>query len=301
MQGDWAGNAAYSIGRIFKERERYNEENIWLRKACEAGYDQVCYRLANNYADGNGVAEDKEKAIEYYRKAYEMGGDCAGDAANSIGKIFNEREDYNEANIWFRKACEAGSGWGWVGLADNYADGNGVKEDKEKAIEYYLTAYEMGGDCAGDAAFGVGCIFNEREDYNEANIWFRKACESGSDFGWFGLASSYKFGNGVAEDKEKAIEYCRKAYEMQGDCAGMAADSIGEILDENEEYMKAYRWFQKAAEADYDWGYYHLGNCYLEGKGVAQNAAKAVECFTKAYEMQDSAAEDAKERLDELR
>ena len=296
--GFW--NSMCELGDLFVEKSNYKKAAEWFKKLAEAGSDEGWYMLGWIYTWGeDGIACEKE-AIRCLQKAYEMQGDWAGNAAYSIGRIFKERGRYNEENIWLRKACEAGYDQVCYRLANNYADGNGVAEDKEKAIEYYRKAYEMGGTCAGDAANSIGRIFAEREHYNEANIWFRKAAEAGSDFGWYNLAVSYDNGRGVVGDKEKAKEYYLKAYEMGSACAGDAALAIGMVFDENEEYTKAYEWFQKAAEAGSDWGYYDLGIYYLEGKGITQNAAKAVECFTKAYEMQGDAADRAKEMLDEL-
>ena len=225
------------LGDLFKVQGKYKKAAGWFKKLAEAGCDEGWYKLGKIYGEGEGDIACEKEAIRCYQKVYEMQGFRAGDAACDLGIIFDNKEEYKKANEWFRKSGEAGNDWGWSFLADNYADGKGTTEDKDKAIEYYLKAYEIGGTCAGDAAYSIGMIFDGRENYNEANIWFRKA----------------------------------------------------------------YDWFKKAAEAGSDWGYYKLGNCYLEGKGVAQNAAKAVECFTKAYEMQGRAADYAKERLDELR
>ena len=289
------------LGNLFFKQDKYKKAAEWFKKLAEAGSDEGWFRLGWIYKEGKGGIAREKEAIDCYQKVYEMQGIWAGEAANMIGAILSKREDYNEANIWFRKAGEAGSDFGWYNLALSYDNGRGVVGDKEKAKEYYLKAYEMGSACAGDAASSIGCILAEREDYNEANVWFRKAGEAGSDRSWYHLAVSYDHGNGLRSDKEKAKKYYLKAYEMQGDCAGDAALAIGIVFDENEEYTKAYEWFQKAAEAGSDWGYYDLGIYYLEGKGITQNAAKAVECFTKAYEMQGDAADRAKEMLDELR
>jgi putative tetratricopeptide repeat-containing domain protein len=225
------------LGNLFLEQEKYKKAAEWFKKLAEAGCDEGWYKLGKIYGEGEGDIACEKEAIRCYQKVYEMQGFRAGDAACDLGIIFDNKEEYKKANEWFRKSGEAGNDWGWSFLADNYADGKGTTEDKDKAIEYYLKAYEIGGTRAGDVAYSIGMIFDGRENYNEANIWFRKA----------------------------------------------------------------YDWFKKAAEAGSDWGYYKLGNCYLEGKGVAQNAAKAVECFKKAYEMQGRAADYAKERLDALR
>ena len=256
------------------------------------------HEVAGMFLHGRGTRCDEQKAIYYWRTAAEAG---FWDSMNELGDLFLEQEKYKKAAEWFKKLAEAGSDEGWYRLGEIYEEGEGGTVCEKEAMRCYQKAYEMQGFRAGDAACDLGIIFDNKEEYKKANEWFRKSGEAGNDWGWRFLADNYADGKGTTEDKDKAIEYYLKAYEMGGSCAGIAATGIGLILDENEEYMKAYAWFQKAAEAGSDWGYYKLGNCYLEGKGVAQNAAKAVECFTKAYEMQGRAADYAKERLDELR
>ena len=65
----------------------------------------------------------------------------------------------------------------------------------------------------------------------------------------YDLGLRYYYGNGVAENKQKAVE-----------------------------------WFQKAAnQGDAD-AQYHLGYCYAHGDGVAKNTEKAVEWYQKAAE-----------------
>ena len=260
----------------------------------EQGDVFACHEVAGMFLHGRGTRCDEQKAINYWRTAAEAG------FWNSMSELVEEQGKYKKAAERFKKLAEAGSDEGWYMLGCIYKEGKGGIAREKEAIRCYQKAYEMQGIWAGNAACNLGKIFANKEKYKEANEWFRKSGEAGNDWGWSFLADNYADGNGVAEDKEKAIEYYLKAYEMGGSCAGDAANGIGEVLDKNEEYMKAYRWFQKAAEAGSDWGYYNLGIYYLEGKGITQNVAKAVECFTKAYEMQGSAAEDAKEMLDEL-
>ena len=60
----------------------------------------------------------------------------------------------------------------------------------------------------------------------------------------------YYYGNGVAEDDAKAVEY-----------------------------------FNKSIEGGSDLGYLRLGIAYEEGKGVAQDLNSALDCFHKALEI----------------
>ena len=289
------------LGDRFEEQGNYKKAAEWFKKLAEAGCDEGWFGLGWIYKEGEGGIVCEKEAIHCCQKAYEMQGIWAGEAANMIGCILAEHENYKEANAWFRKSGEAGSDRGWYNLAASYNQGKGLKSDKERAKECFLKAYAMQGICAGDAADHIGRILAGRENYKEANAWFRKSGEAGSDWGWYHLAVSYDHGNGLRSDKEKAKEYYLKAYEMQGDCAGDAALAIGMAFDENEEYTKAYEWFQKAAEAGSDWGYFKLGICCLEGKVVTESSIKSLECFTKAYKMNGDAADAAKAVMDAIR
>ena len=45
---------------------------------------------------------------------------------------------------------------------------------------------------------------------------------------------------------------------------------------------RALELYRKAAELDYDWGYYNVGKCYLEGQGVPKDDDEARKWFRKA-------------------
>lgn len=60
---------------------------------------------------------------------------------------------------------------------------------------------------------------------------------------------------------------------------------------------RALNHYRKAAECDYDWGYYNVGKCYLEGQGVTKDDDEARKWFRKAADRQNVWA---KVRLAEL-
>ena len=264
----------------------------------EQGDVFACHEVARMFWHGRGTRGDEQKAIYYWRTAAGAG---FWDSMRELGDRFEEQGNYKKAAEWFKKLAEAGCDEGWFGLGWIYKEGEGGIVCVKEAIYCCQKAYEMQGIWAGEAANMIGCILAEHENYKEANAWFRKSGEAGSDWGWYHLAVSYDHGNGLRSDKEQAKEYYLKAYEMQGDCAGDAALAIGMAFDENEEYTKAYEWFQKAAEAGSDWGYFKLGICCLEGKVVTESSIKSLECFTKAYKMNGDAADAAKAVMDAIR
>lgn len=84
-------------------------------------------------------------------------------------------------------------------------------------------------------------------------------------------------------------------HSMHQDNVGAAyLEGIGVIQD----YAKAVEWNQKAAEQGNSGAQYLLGGCYEEGKGVVKDYAKAVEWYQKAAAQGDA---EAQRRIKELR
>jgi TPR repeat protein len=273
---------ANRIGQTYYKLEEYGEAITWYKKSEEAGCKDCWSNLGNAYYEGNGVEQDYEKALEYYHKAYDEGVGDKGTLANSIGQIYDELEEYDEAITWYKKSEEAGCKDCWSNLGNAYYEGNGVEQDYEKALEYYHQAYNEGVDDKGDLANSIGQIYEELKEYDEAITWFEKSGEAGSDFGWLWLGAYYIQ---VTKEYEKAREYYQKAYDLNGDNKGLAANRIGGSYYEQENFLLANKWFQIAGEIGTDWGWYNLGNSYIMGKGVEQDYEKAQKYYQKAYDL----------------
>lgn len=238
------------LGDILCGTEEYEDAIKWYEAACESGYDVGYFNLARCYKNGNGVKEDKNKAIDLYERAYALRGSVSGRSALQIGYIYDENGEYEEANEWYKKSGEAGFDWGWYSLGTKYQEGKGVSKDMGKAIECYRKAYELKGDTAGDSALEIGNIYNFNERYGEANEWFEKSGEAGCDLGWSSLGFNYVIGNGVQDNVEKGIELYKKGYELNGPNAGIIAEEIGDtygaMCNDTEEQLM---WYSNAVKA----------------------------------------------------
>ena len=60
-----------------------------------------------------------------------------------------------------------------------------------------------------------------------------------------------------------------------------------------QDYKKAFEWYQKAAEQGHDTAQYELGNHYYYGHGTEKSYIKAFEWYMKAAEQGNAAAEEA--------
>ena len=164
----------YLYGNGIEEDE---EEGVkWFKRSADAGHWRSIMDLADCYSDGIGVSQDKLKAIDLYKKVYELG---SGEAANGIGLIYNNQNNSEEAVKWYRKGFEKGDGWSGYNLALSYSNGTGVPQDKQKALELYKKVYELGDSASGEAAYEIGEIYSNQEKFNEAYMWYKRSLEHG--------------------------------------------------------------------------------------------------------------------------
>lgn len=147
MHGDHAGEAATRIGLIYNGQNNYVKKVEWWKKSAEEGYDLGMYNLAGCYRDGAGVQEDQEQAIAWFRKAYELHGDAAGDAANRIGVIYYKQGNNAKEFEWMNNGAKEGFDWCMSNLGNCYRYGRGVSINYDKAREWYQKAI----DCHGEA------------------------------------------------------------------------------------------------------------------------------------------------------
>jgi len=81
----------------------------WFRKAAEHGLADAQSILGLCYAIGDGVPKDIAEAVKWHHKAAEQGN---ANAQNNLGACYEAGQgvpqDYNEAAKWFRKAADQG-------------------------------------------------------------------------------------------------------------------------------------------------------------------------------------------------
>ena len=130
---------------------------------------------------GKGVAQDKARAVAYYRLAAEQG---EPNAQNSLGCCFFDgngvEQNYEEGMKYFLLSAQQGNPDAIYNLGYNYYYGEGVARDYDKALEYFNTAAEMNHP---SAFFLIGeCCYEGNgveKDVKIAKEWFRRALDAG--------------------------------------------------------------------------------------------------------------------------
>ena len=140
-------------------------------------------KLATCYLNGNGVAQDNDRGIQWLKVAYTAGADL--DAAYELGTIYEYGHhdvaiDVKTAAEYFLKAAKGGHCEGMAEYALCCELGCGVEQDDEEALEWYTKAAEKG---HVTAKFSVGEIFEEArgvpQSDSEACLWYFKAAVDG--------------------------------------------------------------------------------------------------------------------------
>jgi TPR repeat protein len=217
-----------------------------------------------SYLIGKGVAKDRAKALECFRKAAEQG--------NSGGQRY---------------------------LGDMYFRGWGVAKDLTEAAKWYRKAAEQGNASAQN---GVGaCCWNGwgvEKDYTEALKWYRKSAEQGNATGQSEVGWCYENGWGVDKDYTEALKWLRKAAE-QGNTP--AQNNIGWCYENGrgvkKDLTEAAKWYQKAADQGNAAAQNNIGLYYENGLGVEKNVTEAIKWYTKSAAGKNAKGEANLKRL----
>lgn len=127
------------------------------------------------------------------------------------------------------------------------------------------------------------------ENIDEFVSLLKKSAEKQFVGAFYDLGILYEFGKkGVTRDIFKAVEYYEQGVALDdADCMV----NLGCILETSKEYPndkeRAFELYTKAAEKDNKGlAYNNLGTCYKRGIGTEVNFENALECYTKAADMQ---------------
>lgn len=196
--------------------------------------------------------------MEELEKMYEEG--CA----------LRDSGDYAAAVEKFRYAAEQGHAPSQCCLGVRYANGEGVEMDKAEAVK-----------------------------------WFKKSAEQGYAKAMHNLGNCYATGEGVEESKWESLKWFRSAQKYEKaelTCEKSKAEEVGDIEKVYEEGNELYvdgvhAWavekFRYAAERGHAGAQYSLGDCYLYGNGVEEDAAEAVKWYKMAAEQGHAGAQES--------
>ncbi|WP_417043675.1 MobP3 family relaxase [Dysosmobacter sp.] len=177
---------AKEILSVYENTEEEKAEQVrMLEQLWGAGFTVAAHLLGKCWRDGMGVLPDDEQAELWFRRAAEAGHDFSQYA---LGKLLQSQRRMEEAVSWYEKAAAQGNPYAAYRLGKLYLEGKDVPKDTAKAVEYLSDAAQEGNQYA---QYTLGKLYLTGEDVardqEQAYRWFWASASQGNEYAQFFL------------------------------------------------------------------------------------------------------------------
>ena len=307
---DWMneGVSAYKAGDFQKAA-------FLFRQAAAAGSVPATFNLALCYENGEGVRQDRAKALEWYEKAAEQGharAQCCAGVLYENGGDGEIEINPEKAADWYRKAAEQGNARAQSLLASAYRRGFGVVQDPALAVQWYTRAADQGN---AQSQYDLGLWYLERardltsemqsEMLARARVWLEKAAAQGFEKARRMLPDLIRLQGGGGDrfvqavetakqgNAEEALRLFRICAEEEGAPEAMAA--VAQYYENGQggvqaDHQQALAWYRRAAEQGNARAMLFMGMAYEAGNGLPQDMEQALAWYRKAADADNARA-----------
>ena len=187
---NWQMAEAYqSAKQVLEEYENPEEEKAEqvqvLEQLWQRGFSLAAYQLGKCWRDGRGFLPDDQQAELWFRRAAEAGYNFAQYA---LGKLLQSQKRMDEAVSWYGKAAAQGNSWAAYRLGKLYLEGKAVPKDVPKAVGYLTFSAEQGNQYA---QYTLGKLYlpgqDVKPDREQAWEYFCQSAEQGNEYAAFFL------------------------------------------------------------------------------------------------------------------
>ena len=266
----------------------------WYQRALESGYIPSANNLGLVYQRGLAGTNDMAKAVYYYRYAADRG---LAQAQANLGVLYCDGDgverNFTEAMKWFRRAADQGHATAMVEIGRRYRLGQGVPKNTSEAVRWFKMAADKN-DPLGLVNLGWMYGYEAATPINQETAFkfYQRAAELGQTDAMYEIYLLYQNQTGVVTNQAEAMKWLGKAAE--GDNC-MAQCLLGYFYEYPEwevsgnkrrlpppNMPEAVRWYRSSADRSWADGQYHLGLCYIAGKGVEQDEEHGLELIRQA-------------------
>ena len=177
---------AKEILSVYENTEEEKAEQVQvLEQLWNAGFTVAAHQLGKCWRDGLGVLPDDEQAELWFRRAAEAGHDFSQYA---LGKLLQSQKRMEEAVSWYEKAAAQGNSYAAYRLGKLYLEGKDVPKNAARAVEYLTDAAQEGNQYA---QYTLGKLYLTGEDVSQdreqAYSWFWESASQGNEYAQFFL------------------------------------------------------------------------------------------------------------------
>lgn len=302
--GDSCGIVALFLQMLNKSQEHDTHAMDLLARGCAQGTLLSCLFLGNAYEQGQGVAQDPQRAASLYASVCEQkeSRGCTALALLKWNQAESE-EDRASAAERFVQACRLGSGDACVWIPKAYAEAN-LRSDEDNELARDLLVFGCSTDHAGSCLMAARKILADASRSEaEAEVasfddstavareLLRKACDLGSPDACYELATTLKPAEGKVDTLLRALqlfeERCKEGEPRA--CMG-----VGRILQREgssrAELSRAAALYARACDAQVFEACGRLGMMYHRGQGVTVNHGRSVDLLRQSCHRGDAGA-----------
>lgn len=217
-----------------------------------------------------------------------------GEICNKVGQYYYQgkeiKQDYEKAYEYFQKSADLGDPNGQCNLGRLYELGRGVKQDYDLAYDFYEKAANKGNPSAENL---LGRLYRDgigvEKNLSVAFSFFEKAANKGLAYAQFNLADLYYYEKDFIKAEEWYLKAAKQGHpDAQGSLGYLYQHGEGEVAANP---SKALKWTQKAADQHHPKALYALGEMYANGIGVKQDLAQAEYYFNESAKYSQLKAE----------
>lgn len=276
---EWISENKVRVKKYEKEKDAKKHFDELIEEE-EKMHDAIAqYKIANCYANNNGVEKDEAKAFEWYEKSAAQGN---AEAQIKVAICYDEGKgtsvDKEKAAVWYRKSAEHGNetAKAWIEKYENTIDKLLEKEAEthDAEIQYKIAACYANGD-------GV------EKDETKAFKWYKKSAEQEFAAAQFELANCYAYGRGIEKDIQGSVPWMEKAAkngnsDAQLQYGGAYFHGVPGVISEDKK--EAFKWYHISSENGNHEADYEIGRCYFYGLGVKKSKREAVKWLEKGID-----------------
>ena len=202
---------------------------------------EATYELANRYYTGDGVKQDYKTAIDYFKKAEELGNK---NGSYGIAECYyygrGIKQDYEKAyNIFYdlMKNYNDTRSTYYIGLM--YYQGHVVEQDYERAFNIFKELMKKDNDEYAMKMLGNMYYYGEYVEINYVKafeIFNELYSKFGNYYGLIMMAEMYYYGKGVKKNEAKSREYLKTLVNKK------SKHYCDELLNKNYDNIYFYLW-----------------------------------------------------------
>lgn len=137
--------AYYSLSRFYKEGLEvtvdHDTARKYVKKAAELGNILALHEMYESYKYGIGVEKNESLSLNYLFKLADIDDPKA---INMLGEYYASNDNLIEAYKWYRRGALLNDSQSQYQLGMQYFEGNGSKQDYEKAMHWLQKSAEQG-------------------------------------------------------------------------------------------------------------------------------------------------------------